>query len=1478
MASKPRKLFISHASRDDTLVRALQQGLAECGQQVWIDSRELRGGDPLWDTIRQAIEDADVLAVLVSPDGLQSKWLGKELKHALELQRQRGQDRFAVIPLTLDDTRLGVLEGYFDEEPTYISLRSGAGGVDAALDAILVALRLKLPSDPEPVPQPSAAPLEELVLELSDLGLQQDPDGKRRASARARLVHERADPAQPDVRSSQRWPFVAPIGPIEANELRWYLEQYAVWPSRVFAPRAEKVEADLQHWGRLLHRQALADPAAANVMQSWARVPAKSSRRFSVYVDAEPGAVRLPAFAEAETDVGDAPADAVREAATQLLGLPWELLHDGQSFLFQGAQPVRVRRRLPNTEALDVPVLTPPIRVLLVSARPEDAACGYIDHRASALPLVEATEHLGGLLRLQVLGQATLGALRQELDRARAAGKPYHVLHFDGHGVYDRRSGLGGLCFEHPDDADSLAHRRHVTVTTSELGPLLRHHRIPLVFLEACQTATAEQASESVASELLKVGIAAVVAMSHSVLVATATRFVKAFYAGLAAGQRIGDAMLVGQRELKDNPGRGRIFGLGELQLQDWFVPVLFQEKADPQLFCQVPAPQTRQITLERLAARAGDLPPPPAPAFVGRSRELLALERLLRDSRYAVLRGQGGEGKTALAAEFARWMLRSHQVQRVAFVSLETHGHLRAVIDALGRQLVGKQYSVAAYSDLQQAVQPIERALREQPTLLVLDNLESLLLPPWLAAQSAPALIDDAARELADVLALAARLNAVAETRLLFTSREALPAPFDGVRSLRELHRLDRGDAVKLVERTLDAAGAAAQGDAAADARIEAIEALVDAVQGHARTLALLAPALRERGVDATRESLVALMVEMERRFPGSREKSLFASVALSLRRLSAENQQRVRVLGLFHGAVDLDVLRMMMEWHDAEVAALAQDCVATGLATADPYNHLTLNPALCPYLRAQLSDAELQDWTPRWVEAMRAYTGFLNRQQSQQAEVAATLTRLGLANLFALLDAVQQAGDAAATIGLATSLYGLLQALGKPRLVERVGQVRDAAAAQLGSAASHAAFDASRTKIEQQLAAGRLREALDGAGALLASARLAGEQAYPGADFDLAIGCWLLGRVLKTAGGAAQALPLLGEARQRFEAVTQARQSMAAERMASAALTEIGDCLLDLGRLDEAAQAYEAGIRLDTSRGSERDVAVGQGQLGTVRLQQRRYPDALQAYAEARERFTRLGEPGGVATSWHQTGIVCQASGQAEAAELAYRQSLAIKVQINDMAGQAGSLSQLGTLYGDVIDRPEEAVAFYRQSADRYVAIGDLAKEGRSRNNLAGTLRKLKRLAEAGQEIRRAIECDEPFGHAAEPWKTWAILADIETDSGHPAKAAQALAQARAAYLAYRRDGGENQDPDGKIANDLRQRLLAGDQTGAADFVRQLAAVPDPPAWLPPFVAALQAIVAGSRDPALADAPGMRYDTAAELLLLIETLSQPR
>ena len=394
----------------------------------------------------------------------------------------------------------------------------------------------------------------------------------------------------------------------------------------------------------------------------------------------------------------------------------------------------------------------------------------------------------------------------------------------------------------------------------------------------------------------------------------------------------------------------------------------------------------------------------------------------------------------------------------------------------------------------------------------------------------------------------------------------------------------------------------------------------------------------------------------------------------------------------------------------------------------------------------------------------------------------------------------------------------------LGKPRLLERVGQVRDAAAAALGDAWNHARFEAARTRIEQQLAGGRLREAFEGAQQLLQRARAAGEQAYPGADYDLAMACWLLARVLKTAGGSEQALPLLDEARQRFEAVAKERANKAAEGMASVCFAEQGDCLLYLGRLDEAAAAYEESIRRGEQLGDDRQVAVGKGQLGTVRMQQRRYPEALAAYAEARERFTQLDEPGSVAVIWHQTGMVYQEAGQPEAAEDAYRKSLAIKVRLGDVAGQASTLinwESCMTMSSAAPRKPWPSSAKRRTSMSKSVTWRTKGRRGAiSPFACASSAALTKR----GRKSAGLSNATRSSATRLSRGRSWAILADIETDAGNPAAAAEAKGKAIACYLAYRRDGGENHDAPGRIALAVTQSLLAGAPAQAASLLQQL------------------------------------------------------
>ena len=382
----------------------------------------------------------------------------------------------------------------------------------------------------------------------------------------------------------------------------------------------------------------------------------------------------------------------------------------------------------------------------------------------------------------------------------------------------------------------------------------------------------------------------------------------------------------------------------------------------------------------------------------------------------------------------------------------------------------------------------------------------------------------------------------------------------------------------MKLVERVLNAAG----GDAGApsDAAREQIEQLVDAVHCHARTLALLAPALRSRGVEATRESLVELMAEMERRFPGSREQSVFASVELSLRRLSAANRDRARVLGVFHGGVDLDVLRVMMQWEEQDVASLAGELVETGLATPNRYNHLTLNPALCPYLRGRMEAAEREALTARWVEAMRGYAEFLVQQQQPERRDRGDADGAGAA------EPVCAAGPRAAGGGCGGDHrpgHLALQLAAKGRQAAAAG-ARGAGARRRGGGAGRGLESrAVRGGAHPHRAAAWQRAFARGAGrrAGLAPARPSGGRAgLSRRRLRSGDGAFPPGPRVADSRRCGPALPLLDEARQRFEAIAKEQAERAAEGMASLCFTEQGACLLYLGRLDEAA-AYEEAIR---------------------------------------------------------------------------------------------------------------------------------------------------------------------------------------------------------------------------------------------------------------------------------------------------------
>lgn len=1039
------RVFISHSGKDDEFVKELREALESVGLSTWADSRELSGGDKLTPEIERNIEDARQFIVIVSLNALNSTWVHNEVKKALEVERRRKGEGYKVIPLMLPGVQPPVLKLLFGEEPVGVKVELKPGAVSEAMPAILAALGERLPADFQPIKETVQQPVEELILKLTDMKIHEE-GGKRRARATATLIYEPADKSARAV-ESKRFTFTAPLGVIEAEDLRWYLEEYFVWPIGIFKERAERIEAQLPEWGQDLYQAALAPQVTGEALTAWQQAGAAGERRFSVFVDSE-----LPEGATEEEQA------AAREAATELLSLPWELLHDGRGFLFHGKNPVRVRRRLPNYHSQPVRPTQLPIRILLASPRPEDERTRYIDHRISAMPLVEALESLGELAELSVLTPPTFKALEEALQKAADAGEPFDVVHFDGHGVYDHKVGLGGLCFEDPNDTEKLEKRAMQLIYSEKLAEVIRDHRIPLVFLEACQSAkTEEDPTASVAAKLLEEGVTSVVAMSHSVMVETAHRFVKAFYQELAQGKRVGTAMIAGQRELHRDSYRGKMMGAGKLHLQDWFVPVLYQEEQDPQLMTKLPPKEVQQLQARQRRLSLGELPDPPSHEFIGRSRELLALERLLHSEPYAVVRGLGGAGKTTLAVELARWLVRVGRFRRAAFVSLEQYTDARTVLDSLGRQLLpdGETRSVAEYPDLKQALQPVERALLDRPTIIVLDNLESML-PEISAARSteradstasdarlATANGADSTRPDADDTLATARgtyptspdantlatarctdpveeifalcrslLDADPATRIVFTSREPMPRPFHKKLCERRLGPLSWEDAITLVSEVMKQEGLTPKSEDPGNDPQE-ITDLVEAVNCHARAAVLLARAVAQGGVCASTNDLHRAMDKMEKKYPGDRENSLYASVEISLRRLPPETREQIKPLAVFHGGAHLAVWGKMLGADTQTVKNIARQLIDVGLSEdTGGSGHLRLDPALPPYLLREMSEAERDEATARWAEVMAELAVNLVYQRVKDIRLAAQLTLLELPNLMAMLQWIQNRG----------------------------------------------------------------------------------------------------------------------------------------------------------------------------------------------------------------------------------------------------------------------------------------------------------------------------------------------------------------------------------------------------------------------------------------------------------------------------------
>ena len=335
------------------------------------------------------------------------------------------------------------------------------------------------------------------------------------------------------------------------ENLRWYLEEYMDLPDGGAVVRAQGIEQQLHQWGRQLYAALFAAPENLALLQQLLAGP--EPRELTIATD-----------------------------QSALLRLPWELMVDDVGNL---AQRLSVRRQLETPQKNEPRSVSLPLRMLYIVSRPSDT--GFIDPRMTTKALFAALDPLGSNVRIDFCRPPTLANMEEMLRAGQAAGTPYHVVHFDGHGTYLPEAGIGALCFEKPDDGSGDSQTDFVRA--DRLGNLLAQYHIPLVVLEACRSATVGKMSvfRSVAPRLIQAGVGSVLSMGHAVHVEAARVLLDRFYRELVRGTTIGHAVAQARGALIGSPSRWIEYGPHgrTITLEDWFLPHLYQRGLDEPLF-----------------------------------------------------------------------------------------------------------------------------------------------------------------------------------------------------------------------------------------------------------------------------------------------------------------------------------------------------------------------------------------------------------------------------------------------------------------------------------------------------------------------------------------------------------------------------------------------------------------------------------------------------------------------------------------------------------------------------------------------------------------------------------------------------------------------------------------------------------------------------------------------------------------------------
>jgi len=1141
-------------------------------------------------------------------------------------------------------------------------------------------------------------------------------------------------------------PFQNPFSPKDHQDLRWYVETYAAHSlGDPDDSEAARIKAKLPDWGHALFQAVFQHPQAQSLWQAFQ--DAAQPNRLLTLSTSQPA----------------------------ILALPWELLHDGQAHLFH--QGVSLRRRLDEAQAsppLNI-ASKPKLHLLFVISRPQGT--GFINPRADAKAVLDAlAEHAQGRISAEFLHPASFRALVERLQDDR---KPaVDILHFDGHGAFDEASQTGYLLFEDYRGQPEACRGNPRYLPAHDLGKVLHQHNIPLVILSACQSATqGEEPLGSVATGLLAAGIPAVLAMTHSVLVTTTLALFGAFYQALAQGQTLGAALDLARMHLDGHPEkyparRGQDWV--PLKLHDWFVPALYQSGADLPLL--EPGSIDSLSLRERVEVRATNLPAEPQAGFHGRTLELWQIERgFALNTRRIAITGFGGQGKTALAQEAGRWLLRTGLCQAAAFVryaGLQTLDSVALAVNALG-ETFGRSFPSPA---------DVLNVLAQTPTLIILDNLETL-----------------PAESLKELLDSAVAWSQTGATRVLLTSRSpdfqhpAYPAAggLDYLRvSLSGLgSREQPDDALAWFGELMKRPPEFAPGFSAPTR--EKLVGLFDKVGFHPLSIHILAVQLKTRRVEELGERLEQLLKPLtptplplageglllpspagggaggEGTLDEDIPQGLAASLQLSLDRLEPEIRALLPRLGVFQGGAFENLLLEVTGLDSVQWARLRQQLEVAALAEAESLPGVTVpflrfSPNLVPLLWLELQNIEQERLSAAHRARYYALARYLYDEDRHNPHAARAIARRELPNLLHALHVALQLDETGA-LEFSVSVNLFLMLFDMRREAEQVTGLVQALADDIGS---EDWILIQSDRCEQLKRTGRAAEA-----AVVYESILA--HLDETAIYRRAIIIGMMGRCFDASGrpdlsvqSQQQALTLLDK----LEA------DEVRKRQRGICLSDLAQGLMEKGQYANARQACIESLSIAKGQNDLRQQGIVLGRLGNLALREGKHVEAIEQYQGALQLFHTLEEPSQEASNLHQLGMVYHMTERWAEAERCYRESVRISESLGNKHDAARTWNQLAMVNAST-GKLEAAEQWYRMAISVYRDMNRQMELFCCLDNLASLLRQQpQRLTEARGLAEEALAISQLLEPGiAETWKNYELLAKIaEQEADAPGSSA--------------------------------------------------------------------------------------------------------